>query len=518
MSRRRMLGLDLGGGGVRCLLADGESGECFSASKSWHFPVAEGTFGLGFDFEPDSAWARIGDACREVLQSSGTEPADVVSVAVSAVRFGNVLLDRDGEVLFAVPNRDARAAGECFQLMAEHGEEMLAASGLWPMPIHASARLLWLQKQHPDILEHADCLLGLSEWVNNRLCGARVQDASQAGCTGLFGLESREWNWNLIDALGLSREIFPKVAETGSEIGFLCATAAQDLGLAEGIPIGLGGGDTQCGLLGAGTIQPTDAACVAGTTVPLQIVGDRPRIDSEGRLWSGHHVVANRWVLESNGGPMGETLTWMARLLFPDVVECEARLLEEAATSDIGSKGMLSTLGAEVMNARAPSMPVGQFTLTHMTCQDDPNPRCHLARALIEGYACAIRANLEQLTAIVNHDVTTLDLVGGLSRSDFFAEILADILQIPVRLPVVAEATGLGAALCGGVAAGEYPDWETAIASLVSHRSIVEPSPARADASSELFESWSRVRDAGAESTAPAIAGHAAGWVLKPGS
>ena len=517
MTQKYLLGLDLGGGGARALLVGCETGECFAGTRSWSFQVADETFGLGFDLDLDSMWGLIGEACGEALMRAGVQGDAVAAIAVSALRFGNVILDRTGAALFAVPNRDARGAAEGFQLSASVGDELLRETGLWPMPIHSSARLLWLAKHEPEILERGDCLLALSDWVNFRLCGVRVSDHSQAGCTGLYDLAKREWSWDRIDSLGFPRALFPEVKSAGSPLGSLGASAASDLGLVEGTPIGLGGGDTQCGLLGAGAIAPGEVASIAGTTAPVQAVCDRAQIDPEGRLWSGHHVIPGLWVLESNGGPMGETLTWISRLLFPDAAEPVAAFLEEAARSEIGSAGMLSTLGAEVMNARAPGMPVGQITLSHMTCSDDPQPRRHLARSVVEGHACAVRANLEQLRQATSCEFPALRLSGGLSRSDFFAQMLSDVTGVVVHTGAIPEATALGAALCAGVSAGIDTDFSAAVSARVKDRKVCEPDAAAADASRELYESWCRLRDAGAETSAPAAAAHVTPWVLKAG-
>jgi sugar (pentulose or hexulose) kinase len=512
-----LLGMDLGGGGVRCLLVDPESGERHCGTRNWAFPSAEGTFGLGFDLDLPFIWRSIGEACREALAAAGTSGSSVASIAVSALRFGNVILDREGEAIFAVPNRDARGAGEGFQLGANHGEAILADTGLWPMPIHASARLLWLVNQKPDVLEAGVALLSLSDWVNYRLCGVQTTDHSQAGCTGLFDLASRQWCWNRIDELGIPRGLFTQVQDSGTLLGSLSAAAAADLGLAPGTPIGLAGGDTQCGLLGAGAIASRDVASIAGTTAPVQMVTSHPVIDPEGRLWSGHHVVPGLWVLESNGGPMGETLTWISRLLFPASEDPVTEFLAEAAQAETGAAGMLSNLGAEVMNARAPSMPVGQITLSHMTTRADPNPRRHLARAVIEGHACAVQANLAQLSQVSDASFACLKLAGGMSRSDLFAQLLADVTSNPVDAVEISHATALGAALCGAVAASIFADHAEAVSAVVRARKRFEPDPETADASRELFESWSKLRDAGRDTTALAAAAHVTPWVLKAG-
>ncbi len=516
-SKRWLMGIDLGGSGVRCRLVDTASGMSFEGTRSWTFPSAKGSFGLGFDLDLAGMWAKLGDASRSTMESAGARADDVAGIGVTALRFGNVMLDREGDVLFAVPNRDARAAAEYFQLAAEEGDAILRDTGLWPLPIHTSARLLWLKNQRPEVLANVACVLSLSDWVNYRLCGVRASDFSQAGCTGLFDLVRREWNWERIEGLGLPGNIFPDTKKSGSLLGGLEPEAAADLGLAPKTPVGLAGGDTQCGLFGSGVIEDGDVGSIAGTTAPVQVVTSRVRVDDEGKLWSGHHVVPDLWVLESNGGPMGETLSWFARVLFPESSQPEARLLAEASTAEMGAAGMLSTLGAEVMNARAPSMPVGQITLTHMTSADDANPRRHLARAVVEGYACAVRANLEQLTGVMGRGFERVRLSGGLSRGDVFAQLLADITGAEIIATASPDATALGAALCGGIAAGLYRSPRDAAAALVKTREPFTRRVGSADASEKLYEDWCKLRAAGSETTAPAAAAHVIPWVLAAG-
>ncbi|MBW2387765.1 MAG: FGGY-family carbohydrate kinase [Deltaproteobacteria bacterium] len=515
MARKWLLGIDLGGGGVRCLLVDVGTGETTVASQSWRFPRASDPLGLGFDLDLEAIWRLSAQACRESLVRADAAADEVVGIGVSALRFGSVILDQRGEARFAVPNRDARAAVECFQLAASDGEAVLGETGLWPMPIHASVRLLWLKNHCPEVLEPNHRLLSLSDWLNFRLCGVMATDFSQAGCTGLFELEAKQWNWQRIAGMGLPGEMFPEVRPSGELLGGLSEEAARDFGLKPKTAVALAGADTQCGLLGAGAIRPGDVAAIAGTTAPVQAVSDRAEIDTGGRLWSGHHTAPGRFVLESNGGPMGETLSWISRLLRPDDSAPEEALFADAARADVGAAGMLSTLGAEVMNARAPTMPAGQITMTHMTSAHDERPGRHLARAIVEGYACAVRANLEQLIDVMSLEVSRLDLSGGVSRSNLFAQILANVVGVEVRPTREPEATALGAAICSAIAAGVFDDIPAAVDSLTRARESHWPEPTVADANRELYESWCRLRDAGADTTAPAVAGHVTPWALR---
>jgi hypothetical protein len=189
--------------------------------------------------------------------------------------------------------------------------------------------------------------------------------------------------------------------------------------------VALGGGDTRCGLLGAGAVADGDVGLIAGTTAPLELVLDVPVVDPEGRLRSGHHAVPDCYVLEANVGPIGEGFAWLARLLHPDEVRPEDRFTAEASTAAVGSAAMLANVGALVANDRAPAFPVGSFALSHMTGTQGRSARASLARSALEGMACAVRANVEQLARVTGRETKRIHLAGGLSRSALFARILA---------------------------------------------------------------------------------------------
>lgn len=520
VDKRWLMGIDIGGGSVRCMLVDASSGVAITASCQWHFARAPGTSGTGYDLDLDEIWKIIAQASRDALQQAQIQGSMVAAVAVSAMRFSTVLLDAAGNSLLAVPNKDARAVGECFGLAEQQGQAILKETGCWPLPIHTSARLLWLQQHQPASFEQVHSVFGLGDWFNQRLCGVRATEASQASSTGLFALARRQWCWELIDQLGLPREIFPPLIDAGSRIGEVADEAAAAMGLDAGTPVGMGGGDTQSSLLGSGAISPGDSVVVAGTTAPVQVVLDQPLVDTDGCMLGGHHLVPNLWVLESNSGTMGESLSWMARLLFPDAPEPERRLLAEAGLAGTGAAGMLSTLGGEIMNAKFPTLPVGHIILSHMTGDGDSSARPNLARALLEGFSCALRANLEQLGAVLARDlpavaIDQLILCGGLSRSEVFSQQLADTAAREVAVPVFYQTTALGAAICAGVAAGCYADFTEAckVLTRVGRRFMAQPE--RAEVNQRLYDNWSRFREAAAGATAPIAAEHMLPWVLR---
>ncbi|MCS7285663.1 MAG: NAD(P)-dependent oxidoreductase [Anaerolineae bacterium] len=482
-----LLGIDAGTGSVRALLVDVETGKIFSSHRLWqHPPSPEG--GWAWDFEADENWALLARTVAEVIQKADISPTDVLGIAVTSMRHTLVLV-RNGRVLLAVPNLDARAAAESTDLAAEKGENFYSRTGRWPLPIFLASRLQWLARHHPDWLQ-GSVALTISDWVAYRLCGEIATDFSNAGESMLFDLHRREWAADLLEELGLPLSVLPPVVPSGTFLGKLTASVAGELGLVPGIPVAVGGADTQCALLGMGTITPGEIGIVAGTTAPIQGIIDRPLLDPDGRLWTGLHVLPGRWVLESNAGQLGRALEWFARVLFPDSPFAHVRLLAEASRASPGAGGLCSTFGAHVFNARAMAFPAGSLTLCHFT-GEGKSVRPLVCRAVLEGMAFALRANLEQISRVMGAP-SSVSMSGGMTRSSFWTQLVADVLGVPVYRSETPESAALGAAICAGAGAGVFSSLIDGISRLV-HTALVRPNKGTAEFYSSLYSEWQKL-------------------------
>jgi len=514
-----LMGLDCGGRSVRCSLVDAHSGRVFTAARPWAPTPAPGAGFFAFDIDTDHCWRLVREAVGAAVKKADAHADDILGIAATGMRFSAVVVGDDGEVLFAVPNHDARAAAEGIRLADDLGAVFNERAGHWPAPIFLAARLFWLAESAPDILARAACAFSLSDWLAFKLSGVQATDPSQAGETLLFDLSSGEWAWDLIERLGLPRRPFPAVCDSGTPLGTLTPRAAEALGLRPGTPLAVGGADTQCGLLGAGVVAAGQLGVVAGSTAPLQLVTDRPRVDPQGRSWAGHHVVPGPWVVESNAGAMGDTLEWFSGVLYPDSPDPVACLIAEAAGAAPGAGGMLSSLGAQVMDAgELMSLPIGTLSLTHLDGREedaggeagghtgDAARRRHaarrgeLARAILEGMAYALKANVALLASVAAGDPgpqgrPEIRITGGMTRSGFWTQLVCDVLGAPLAVTMLPEASVLGAAVCAGVGAGVFPDLAAGAALLAQVRHLT-PDAGRTRVYEELYADWMRVREA----------------------
>lgn len=193
MNPSYLMALDAGGSGGHCLLVDVAGGAFTRIFRPWSHSAAPETGGLGTDLDLDLIWATLAEAARAALAKAGATPDQVLGVAATSMRHTTVVLDEDDNALLATPNRDARAAGEAFQLASEHGSALYARTGQWPSPLATVARLRWLATTDPDAWARATMVLTLSDWIAYRLCGESGSEPSQASPTLLFDVAQRAW-------------------------------------------------------------------------------------------------------------------------------------------------------------------------------------------------------------------------------------------------------------------------------------------------------------------------------------
>jgi autoinducer 2 (AI-2) kinase len=474
---KHLMGLDVGGGGGRCLIVNTVTGETCSVFRAWSLIPDPGAGGFAYRMDPHHLWQTLCELAHEALQRSGVRPGDVAGIATTSMRHTTVVIDRDGRVLLMSPNRDARAAAQGMQLAAERGEELHRITGHAPSPIFLAARLLWLKESDPQAFRCAAAAMSISDWVGWRMTGEKASEYAQAGESLLLDLKSRKWSAAILKSLDLPEKLLPPLKPAGSRLGKLTRQTAADLGLLPGIPVAVGGPDTQCGLLGSGVTASGMVGVIAGTTTPIQLVTNQPIFDPAMRLWTSLHVIPGLYVLESNAGQMGATLDWLARLMYADAPNPVARLAAEAGNSQPGAHGVHSTIGAAIFNAAAMQPPVDTLTFSSIIARRGEEGRADLARAALEGMAYAVRANIDQILDVSGATPDEVHVTGGISRSSLWTRLLCEALNRPVQVSATADATALGAAICAGAAAGIYKDLVSGAQALArsAHRRLPGP-------------------------------------------
>ena len=484
--------LDAGTGSGRCVVVNPRGQPVASAQEPLNYRFfSDPNLPLvrGFDLDPVAFWETLGRCAREAL-AQVPDGARIRGVIATAQREGCVFLDRDGEVLYAGPNLDARAVVQGMEVQSLIAPERLhAITGHAPPYIFPVSRFLWFRHHHDA--GRVATLFMLNDWIAHLLCGARVAEHSNACESMLYDVTQRSWSDEILDALDIPRTILPTLCEAGTMVGRVSAGAALLTGIPENTPVFAGGADTESALLGSAVHETGQLGAVLGTTTPVQLVIGRPTLDADGNLWTSPHVVRDRWVLESNGGDTGSAYRWLLELVCGGV-DAGAHEVAEAAMAAVspGPQQVFCHLGPAVFDLRNmnPFQPAGllfRFPLLHI---DRPN-RGELLRAFFDNVAYAIRGNCEQIAAVAGEPTTKLWVSGGMTRSPTLLRLVATTVGVPLAVAEVPESASLGCAILATVGAGLHPDVPTAVAAMVRTRAV-EPDVAHQSAFDERYRKW----------------------------
>ncbi len=380
------------------------------------------------------------------------------------MREGIVLYDRNGDALWACANVDARASREVAELKEIHDDrfeaEVYEVSGQ-TLALSAMPRLLWLAHNRPDIYRNTATISMISDWLASRLSGWLAVDPSNAGTTGLLDLFTRDWHPELLDIAGL-RADFLSGKETGSLLGEVTYEAAQESGLREGTPVVMGGGDVQLGCLGLGVVHAGQAAVLGGTFWQQVVNLPQVRIDPEMNIRVNPHVIPGMAQAESISFFTGLTMRW-----FRDAFCAEEKLIAErlgvdaytlleemASRVPAGSWGVMPIF-SDAMHFKQWYHAAPSFINLSIDPENATKPPCFARwKRTPPSFPPVIWAQISRFP--VCDSITVF--AGGGAKGALWGQILSDVAGLPVRVPVVKEATALGCAIAAGVGAGLYDD------------------------------------------------------------
>jgi glycerol kinase len=324
----------------------------------------------------------------------------------------------------------------------------------------------------------------MDAWVIWKLTGGRVHatDATNASRTLVYDIRRRAWSGEMGEMLGVPLSLMPDVRDCAGDYG---ETEPALLGRA--IPIRGVAGDQQAALMGQGCVKPGEMKATYGTgcfmlintgeaapvsrarlltTVAAQ-VGGRTTYALEGAIFIAGAAI--QWLgegLRIGGGPQAaEALAAQAREDLP-VVLVPAFTGLGAPWWDANARGAIVGL---TRDAGLPEIARAAFDASALQTRD-----------LIE----AMRTDAPQAFA---GDVE-LRIDGGMSRSAWFSQRLADLTGVSVCRATMQETTALGAALFAGLGAGVYASLDEAAASRPGTEGYA---PALADARREsAYARW----------------------------
>lgn len=464
MKCRYILAHDLGTSGNKATLYNLEGG--LMASRVAEYPTYYPGDGQVEQCAGDW-WKAVCDSSKDLINQAGISPSEIACVCFSAQMMGCLLVDGGGEPLRnALIWADTRSAAQEQRMLRQIDMETgYRITGHRISASYSAAKLLWVRDNEPALYKKAGKMLQAKEYVIFKLTGEFVTDYSDAGGTNLMDIEKKCWSEELLSAFGIRTELLPDIYPSTHVAGGVTAEAARACGLLEGTPVVTGGGDGSCAAVGAGIVREGKTYNVVGSSSWISTATAKPYFDNRMRTFNWVHLDEKLYTPCGTMQAAGYSYAWFRDTLCGE----ERRLAELAGTSAYKAIDELALSAA----AGAGSLLYLPYLLGERSPHWDHNARgafiglgistskADMARSVLEGVGYNLKIILDTMEEFA--PIGEIVMIGGGTKGKAWLQILSDIWQKKLVVPqYVEEATSLGAAVCGGVGVGAFPDFSAA--------------------------------------------------------
>ena len=484
-----LLGYDIGSSSVKASLVNAETGKCVATS---FFPKTEAKIiavhpGWA-EQEPENWWNHLKLATQAIMFESKVNPNDIKAIGISYQMHGLVCVDKNQKVLRpSIIWCDSRAVPYGQKAFETLGEEYCLSHLLNSPGNFTASKLAWIKENEPELFAKIHKIMLPGDYIAMRLSG-EICTTAEGLSEGMFwdfknGCISKE----LMAYYGFDMSILPEVKPTFSEQGRVNATAAAELGLAEGTLITYRAGDQPNNALSLNVFNPGEIASTAGTSGVVYGVNGEINYDPQSRVNTFAHVnytpeQTRLGVLLCINGT-GILNSWIKRTVAPEEISYSG-MNELASKIAIGSNG-LSILpfgnGAERMLCNK------EIGCSMHGIDFNSHSKAHIIRAAQEGIVFSFKYGIDIMEEM---GIPVQKIHAGHANmflSPIFRNTLAGVTGATIELY---DTDGsVGAAKGAGMGAGVYKDNKEAFATL-DKLEVIEPKASDEQAYAEAYERW----------------------------
>ncbi len=416
-------------------------------------------------------WTRTQEVIRGALEKGKINPKDIAAIGVTNQRETTVVWDKKTGIPIcnAIVWQDTRTDVIINELAKGNGQDRLRGKTGLPLATYFSGpKIKWILDNVEGARLHAkngELLFGnIDTWVIWNLTGreAHVTDVTNASRTMLMDLHTLDWDAEILNLLDIPRAMLPEIKSSSEIYGLVGAGPASAQGRPQGsplqnIPVAGDLGDQQAALFGQTCFSAGEAKNTYGTGCFMLLnTGEKPVPSKSGLLTTLGYKIGNQkavYALEGSIAITGALVQWLRDNLGligqSSDIETLAKTVED--NGGIYFVPAFSGLFAPYWRSDARGVIVGLTRYAN---------RGHIARAALEATAFQTREVLDAMEKDSGVNLTALKVDGGMVFNELLMQFQADILDVPVVRPKVAETTALGAAYAAGLAVGFWKDFD----------------------------------------------------------
>jgi len=471
------IGIDIGTSSVKALLIDSGGRVIKTAVPEYSFQTPKP---LWAEADPLDWWEATQQAIKELLLK--VQSSEIAGIGLTGQMHGMVAMNKEGSVLRpCIMWNDQRSHLECDEITERVGQKkILSITGNPVLPGFTAPKILWTQKNEPDLFALIDKVVLPKDFIRYKLTGSFFSDVSDASGTSLLDVGKRTWSQEMFDCMGWPISWMPEVTESTEVSAKISAEAATLTGLLEGTPVVAGGGDCAAQAVGSGIVEEGKVSVTLGTSGVVFAQSDEYRVEPNGKLHAFCHAVPGKWHVMGVMLSAAGSFQWYKNQFG----------MEEQRIEKEGGANAYETLTKEAQQVIAGSE--GLFFLPYLSGERTPHPdpyargcfigmslrhqKKHHTRAVLEGVSYGLNDSLSMMKELgVNPNEIILS--GGGSRSALWKQMLADIFATPCAMVNALEGAAYGAAMLAAVGVGGFGTVQEACSSFIQKIETVDPGP-----------------------------------------
>ena len=454
-SQKFVAAIDQGTTSSRCMIFD-HSGQVVAVGQREHeqiFPRAGWV-----EHDATEIWDNLRKVTAAALADADLKPMDIAAVGITNQRETTVVWDRaTGTPIYnAIVWQDTRTDRICTDLAGDAGASKYTATTGLPLATYfAGPKIKWILDNVEGARHKAEagelCFGTMDTWTLWNMTGGpegglHYTDATNASRTLLMDLDTLSWDSGICADMGIPESMLPEIKSSSEVYG-----KVRERGSLGGVPIAGILGDQQAATFGQACLSPGEAKNTYGTgNFVLLNTGTEKVMSDNGLLTTVCYKIGEQdtvFALEGSIAVTGSLVQWLRDNL--GLISNAADIERDArSVEDNGGAYFVpafSGLFAPHWRADARGVIVGLTRFVN---------KGHLARAVLEATAYQTREVIEAMNADSGVDLTVLKVDGGMVVNELLMQFQADILDVEVVRPQVAETTALGAAYAAGLAVG----------------------------------------------------------------
>ncbi|WP_308491442.1 glycerol kinase GlpK [Microbacterium terrisoli] len=414
------------------------------------------------EHNPMEIWNNTREVIGQALSRANLTRHDIAAVGITNQRETAVVWDKNtGEPVYnAIVWQDTRTQSIVDDLGRDGGPERFKDVVGLPLATYFSGtKIKWILDNVAGARERAeagDLYFGNTDsWVLWNLTGGvnggvHATDVTNASRTMFMDLTTLQWRQDILDVFGVPLSMMPEIRSSSEVYG-----TVEPNSLLREVPVAGILGDQQAATFGQAAFRSGEAKNTYGTGNFLIFNTGEEIVHSKNGLLTtvGYKLgdAAPHYALEGSIAVTGSLVQWLRDNLgiissAPDIEQLALSVEDNGGAYFVPA---FSGLFAPYWRADARGALVGLTRFVN---------KGHIARAALEATAFQTREVLDAVNADSGVPLTELKVDGGMTANDVLMQFQADILDVPVVRPVVAETTALGAAYAAGLAVGFWND------------------------------------------------------------